>query len=214
MKMLQNHLDNQSISDNNKRDLSVSDADSLPDGAEHSDETLCRMAEEGDPYAAELLVLRYNRLVRVCCRPLFLMGASHEDLIQEGMLGLALAIRSYRRDRGASFHTYAERCIRNRILTAIRTASSGRHEALNTALPLDAETEDRPSYAGDPETRLIDTDAFQERLRRYQGMLSPLERQVLELYLQGMSYEEISRTLHRSGKSVDNAVQRIRKKLR
>ena len=214
MKMLQNHLDNRSISDNNKRDLSVSVPDGPQDGASLSDEALCRMAGEGDPYAAELLVLRYNRLVRVCCRPLFLMGASHEDLIQEGMLGLALAIRSYRQDRGASFRTYAERCIRNRILTAVRTAASGRHEALNTALPLDAETEDRPSYAGDPETRIIDTDAFQERLRRYQDMLSPLERQVLELYLQGMSYEEISRTLNRSGKSVDNAVQRIRKKLR
>lgn len=179
-----------------------------------TDENLCRMSARGDPFAAETLVLRYNWLVRVCCRPLFLMGASHEDLLQEGMLGLVLAIQSYCPERGASFRTYAERCIRNRVISAVRSAASGRHAALNSAVPLDAETDDQPSYEGDPETRMIDTDAFHERLRRYQDMLSPLERQVLDLYLQGMSYEEISLQLHRSGKSVDNAIQRIRKKLR
>lgn len=210
MEMLQNSLDNSVDCDNNGKD------DALPPecGAELPDELLCRMAEGGDAAAAEQLVLRYNRLVRSCCRPLFLMGASHEDLIQEGMLGLALAIRSYRPDRGASFRTYAERCIRNRLLSAVRNASSGKHEALNSALSLDAEGQDHPSYEADPETRIIDTDAFQERLRRYRDMLSPLERQVLNLYLQGFSYEEISRQLGRGSKSVDNAVQRIRKKLR
>lgn len=182
-------------------------------GTDSTDEALCARAAQGDSAAAEVLVLRYNWLVRCCSRPLFLMGADHEDLIQEGMLGLALAIQGYRPDRGASFRTYAERCIRNRLITAVRSAASGKHEALNSALPLDVATEDCLSYEGDPETQLVSQAAFQERLRCYRDQLSPLETQVLHLYLQGLSYQEISQQLERSCKAIDNAVQRIRKKL-
>ncbi|MCD7760758.1 MAG: sigma-70 family RNA polymerase sigma factor [Clostridiales bacterium] len=178
-----------------------------------TDEELCRLCMQGDSAAGESLVRRYSRLVRCCCRPLFLMGGDQEDLIQEGMLGLTLAIRRYDESRNASFRTYAERCIRTRLYTAIRDASSTTHAPLNEAVPLEPDGPVWMSYQDDPETLAVDRDAFQERLRQYQQQLTPLEEQVLTLYLQGLSYQEIAQRLDRSVKSVDNAVQRIRRKL-
>ncbi len=180
-------------------------------GADHtlttvSDEELCLLCANGSAEAEEALVVRYQGLVRRCSRALFLMGGDQEDLIQEGMLALVLAVRSYRRERGAGFSTYAYQCVRNRMVSAVRAAASGKHEALNSALPLDCalSLSDERSM----EQRLIREDS----LKGLQAMLTPLEAQVLELYLTGMSYRQISRRLNRSGKSVDNAVQRIRKK--
>ncbi|MCC8182907.1 MAG: sigma-70 family RNA polymerase sigma factor [Clostridiales bacterium] len=178
-----------------------------------TDEELCRLTTEGDSAAGEVLVRRYSRLVRLCCRPLFLMGGDQEDLIQEGMLGLTLAIRSYDSRQNASFRTYAERCIRTRLYTAIRDASSTTHAPLNESVPLEPDDPAWLSYQDDPETVVVSRDAFQERLRQYRQQLTSLEEQVLALYLQGLSYQEIAQRLNRSVKSVDNAVQRIRKKL-
>ncbi|MCC8129901.1 MAG: sigma-70 family RNA polymerase sigma factor [Clostridiales bacterium] len=178
-----------------------------------TDEELCRLTLEGDSAAGESLVRRYNRLVRRCCRPLFLMGGDQEDLMQEGMLGLTLAIRSYDAARGSSFRTYAERCIRTRLYTAIRDASSATHAPLNDSVPLEPDDPVWLSYQDDPETLVVDRETFQERLRQYRQQLTPLEEQVLNLYLQGLSYQEIAQHLERSVKSVDNAVQRIRRKL-
>lgn len=171
------------------------------------DETLCRRCAGGDAAAEEALVLRYGELVRRCCRPLFLMGGDSEDLMQEGMLALVLAIRSYRADKGAVFATYARRCIRNRLLNAVRCASSVRHEALNSALSLEAAAELDDGHQG-PEQQLIQSDTMAE----LRSALTALEGQVLDAYLLGLSYEQIALRLGRSVKSVDNAVQRIRKK--
>ena len=177
-----------------------------------SDEALCALAQSGDAAAEEALLLRHRRSVRLCARPLFLLGGDSEDLIQEGMLGLLRAIRGYDPHRGSSFSTYAELCIRSAMLTAIRGASAKRHSALNDSLPLDIllETDDP---AGDPEHILLLREATEERMERLRQRLSPLEAQVYALYREGLRCGEIAQRLGRSVKSVDNAISRIKGKM-
>ncbi len=177
-----------------------------------SDESLCCAAARGDAVAEELLVVRYDWLVRSCARPLFLMGADQEDLIQEGMFGLLKAIRDFDPERGASFRTFADLCIRHRMISAVRAAAAGRHAALNTSVSLEDEEGESASVDDSPEAKLIDREDVRERFRRLHQELTALERQVFPLYLQGLSYQEIAQKLSRSSKSVDNAVQRIRRK--
>ena len=188
-----------------------------------SDEALCVQAASGDRLAEETLVIRYNRLVRMCARPLFLAGGDSEDLIQEGMVGLLAAIRVYVPSKGASFHTYAETCIRNRLLSAVKAASRDKHTPLNNYISFetpffDGKT-DHYAYGTDqerlenPETIMIGREELRERLGVLKGQLSGFEAKVLGLYLNGLSYDEIAAEVKRSPKSVDNAVQRIRRKV-
>lgn len=181
---------------------------------ELSDEVLQEMALSGDRRAEEALILRYSRTVRSCARPLFLVGGDSEDLTQEGLLGLLDAIREYRGDRDVSFATFARVCIRNRMYSAVRSASRAKHAPLNSSLSWERDDVE-PDMATplDPEELLIAQEDRVERLQRLRRALSPLERTILEHYLQGLSYEEIAQGIHRSAKSVDNAVQRIRRKL-
>ncbi len=173
-----------------------------------SDEDLCFLATQGDAGAEETLILRYGRTVRSCARPLFLVGGDSEDLIQEGMLGLLDAIRQFDPDRDASFHTFAEVCVRNRLRSAVRADARSKNRPLNSSVSLD-EAEGESVVPLSPEEMMIDQESRQERLAR----LSPFENQVLSLYLTGVSYEDIGQRLQKSAKSVDNAVQRIRRKL-
>lgn len=186
------------------------------------DAELARMAKDGNRAAEEALVLRYGWLVRAGARPLFLMGGDSEDLVQEGMLGLIAAIREYDPERTASFRTYAETCVRNRLFSAVRAAARDKHTPLNSYVPLDPalfddsdrderRTDDRRQ--NDPEALLIRREDMQERMNRIYNQLSPLETRILRLYLNGMSYSEIASECNRSLKSVDNAVQRIRRKI-
>lgn len=189
---------------------------------EGSDEALCDLAAAGDRAAEERLVARYTRLVRVCARPYFLAGGDSEDLIQEGMIGLISAIRSFQPGREAGFRTYAEVCIRNRLRSAVRAAARDKHAPLNHSVPLDHslfddDTEQRPypleaSNLDDPEVLLIDREERQNRVRAVREQLSRFENVVLDLYLKGLSYGEIAALTGKSAKSVDNAVQRIRRK--
>lgn len=189
---------------------------------ESSDAELISQARSGERAAEETLVLRYGRLVRACARPLFLMGGDSEDLVQEGMMGLLAAIREYDPQRSASFRTYAEVCIRNRLLSAVRAASRDKHTPLNSYVPLDTalfddtESDERSSVdqrQGNPEALFIHREDMQERMNRIYSQLSPLETRVLRLYLSGLSYSEIASKCNRPLKSVDNAVQRIRQKI-
>ncbi len=189
---------------------------------EGSDAELITRARSGDRTAEEVLVLRFGRLVRACARPLFLMGGDSEDLVQEGMMGLLAAIREYDPERNAGFRTYAEVCIRNRLLSAVRAASRDKHTPLNSYVPLDTalfddtEHDERGSVdqrQGNPEALFIQREDMQERMNRIYSQLSPLETRVLRLYLSGMSYSEIASKCNRPLKSVDNAVQRIRQKI-
>ena len=187
---------------------------------EPSDEALCRRAADGSREAEEALVRRYSGLVRSCARPLFLAGGDSEDLLQEGMFGLIKAIREYEPGHAASFCTFAETCIRRRLYSVLRAAASGKHLPLNQAVPLDTSFFDanlslfgalRASSA-DPEELIIDRDRVAEALESTRKQLSEFEAKILGLYLDGLSCQEIAKAVGKSPKSVDNAVQRVRRK--
>ena len=189
----------------------------MDDRRTQSDETLWKLASEGDLRSEELLAERYARLVRATARPYFLVGGDSEDLLQEGMIGLLSAIRQYDPGREASFQTFAETCIRNRIYTAIRSAQRSKHAPLNGYVPFDDlrldENQARLSgQTSDPEEIILARERVSETLTAAVA-LSSMERRVLGHYLDGFSYEEIARRLGRQQKSVDNAIQRIRRKL-
>lgn len=187
------------------------------------DAELCALAVSGDRRAEETLVTRYNRLVRICARPYFLAGGDSEDLIQEGMVGLLAAIREYDPGRSASFRTYAEVCIKNRLFSVIKAAARDKHIPLNNSVsfgtPLFSGNGDPLAFGAsdgqgtDPEEILLSRESFRERLKALMGQLSGFEASVLRLYLNGLSYSEIAAEVNKSPKSVDNAVQRIRRKL-
>ena len=184
-----------------------------------TDEQLQALAKQGRSDAEEALVERYVRLVRICSRPHFLAGGDSEDLIQEGMMGLLSAVREYESDKDCSFKTFAEVCIRNRIHSAIRSAARKKHAPLNDGLSLDDVLSDESKSQGpsflqrDPEEQVLARESANEFFSTYSRCLSKLEAQILDLYLSGLSYQEIAKSLDRDTKAVDNAVQRIRRKL-
>ncbi|MGI6181188.1 MAG: sigma-70 family RNA polymerase sigma factor [Agathobaculum sp.] len=185
-----------------------------------SDEQLCLLAQLGDGDAAEVLVKRYARLVKTCARPYFLLGADTEDLLQEGMLGLMKAVREFDQTRGAPFQAFARLCVTRRIYSAVRAAASSRHAPLNQSLSIDrplfedlAESRTRVTAPmSDPETLVIGNEEREELIKQLYALLSEFEAKVLSLFLDGVSYEEMSETLHKPIKSVDNAIQRIKRK--
>ncbi len=176
------------------------------------DEELLELCRKGNLEAEEIIIERYQSLVRACARPLFLAGGDSEDLIQEGMFGLISAIRHYDGAGGATFRTYAEHCIRNRLLSAVRQAGRQKHKPLNESLPIEEGIE-TPYPAADPEELYINREAAKDFSVRINKELSGLERKVLGYYLDGLSYREISQRLNKPVKSIDNTVQRIRKKV-
>jgi len=183
-----------------------------------TDEELCAGAARKDPRAETELVRRYGQLVRACARPLFLAGGDSEDLIQEGMLGLLTAIRGFDPGRDAAFRTYAEICIRSRLYTAIRAAQGGKHAPLNQSVSLgpplfDGTNAHLLSSAESPEDVIIGREELKERLDALKGQLSEFEAQILPPYLNGLSCGEIAARVGRPQKSVDNAIQRIRRKM-
>ena len=177
---------------------------------EYSDEELCRLTASGDRDAEEVLVKRYLRMVRICARPYFLAGGDSEDLIQEATFGLLKAIREFAPGRDAKFKTFAEVCIRNRIRSAVATASRSKHAPLNDSVPFESPM---LGIGASPEELYISREEEAERLTKLDQKLSPLERKILELFLHGLSYREISEQVGRPAKSVDNAIQRIRRKV-
>ena len=182
-----------------------------------SDEKLCLGAAQGDQQAEAELVRRYGWLVRACARPLFLAGGDSEDLIQEGFLGLLTAIRGFDPERDAAFRTFAEICVRSRLHTVVRAAQGGKHAPLNHSVSYEPPLFDGPSAylfssAESPEDVVIGREELKERLEALKGRLSKFEAQILPPYLNGLSCGEIAQRVGRSQKSVDNAIQRIRRK--
>ena len=185
------------------------------------DETLCLLAVSGDRAAEEILVARYHRVVRTCARPFFLAGGDSEDLTQEGMVGLIKAVREFNADKDASFRTFAEVCIRNRLYSVLRASSREKHQPLNQSVSLDTPDFDSNSYTSGtnnlaqrgPEDFLIDREHTAALLSGVRKQLSEFEAKILGYYLDGLSCREIADTVGRSPKSVDNAVQRIRRKV-
>ena len=186
-----------------------------------SDAELQRLAVSGDRAAEEALAARYMQLVRVCARPLFLAGGDSEDLIQEGMFGLLSAIREFDPEQGASFRSFAEHCIRMRLYSAIKSASRLKHLPLNDSMPLEQLSDDPGSqlsaasqaFRRSPEDLILARESKEELIELCKRRLSRLELQVLDCYLEGLSYRDIAQRMQKDEKSVDNAVQRIRRKL-
>lgn len=186
-----------------------------------TDEDLCQLVSEGSRQAEETLVSRYTRLVRTCARPFFLAGGDSEDLTQEGMVGLIKAVREYDTAKVASFRTFAELCIRTRLYSALRTAGREKHKVLNQSVSLDTPDFDSNSYTSgtnnlaqrSPEDFIIDREHTAALLSGVRKQLSEFEAKILGYYLDGLSCREIAETVGKSPKSVDNAVQRIRRKV-
>jgi len=191
-----------------------------PQYMDFSDEELCALANGGDREAEECIVRRYYGLVRSQARPLFLVGGDSEDLIQEGMFGLLRAIREYDAQKAASFRTFAETCIRNRLYSALRASQRDKHSPLNESISLEAPFFDGNSYTfgvshlagSDPELLIIDRDRVADFWDDIRQQLSEFEAKILGLYLSGLSCQEIAKAVRKSPKSVDNAVQRVRRK--
>ena len=187
-----------------------------------SDQDLVFQVKSGDRTAEDKLLTRYGRLVRACARPLFLAGGDSEDLIQEGMMGLLSAVREYDNTSGVPFKAYAELCIRNRMYSAVKSAARLKHLPLNSGIPLDEilSDETKPQSVGFPESgrriteeQVLAKEGEQELHAAITRYLSAFEQQVMDLYLSGLSYAEMARQTGKSEKSIDNAVQRIRRKL-
>ena len=189
-----------------------------------ADEDAVLLAQGGDGAALEYVLNKYKNFVRTKARSYFLIGADHEDIVQEGMIGLYKAIRDFKSEKLTSFRAFAELCVTRQIITAIKTATRQKHIPLNSYVSLnkpiydeesdrtllDVISEDVPS---DPETMLIDREDLSFIEGRIGEMLSDLEKRVLVLYMDGKSYVEISEEMGRHVKSVDNALQRIKRKL-
>lgn len=188
------------------------------------DKVIIKMARNGDSVALEYIINKYRHYVLSKTKTYFLVGADRDDIIQEGMIGLFKAIRDYDVDKSTSFRYFAELCITRQIITAIKTATRQKHIPLNSYISLD-----RPIYMEESERTLLDTveglessDPVEEFLLRENmneikleiyGILSDLEAKVLKAYMKGKTYREIGNELSRDKKSIDNALQRIKRKV-
>ncbi|MBA4495871.1 RNA polymerase sporulation sigma factor SigH [Paenactinomyces guangxiensis] len=188
-----------------------------------ADEELVSGVRVGDSEALEYLINKYKNFVRAKARSYFLIGADHEDIVQEGMIGLYKAIRDFRGDKLASFKAFAELCITRQIITAIKTATRQKHIPLNSYVSLDKPAYDEESDRTlwdvvtvnplSPEEIYISQEEYNDIEDKIAKILSDLERKVLMLYLDGRSYQEIAVDLNRHVKSIDNALQRVKRKL-
>ncbi len=181
-----------------------------------ADEELLALAAERDLQAEEVLIRRYSRVIRSLARPFFLTGGDNDDLMQEGMLGLISAIRSYDAGEKTSFKTFAVLCIRRRLISAVRKSATQQDVSLDDCLSLESSLFDEISSRSDilrgPEELLIDREEARKRYRNLLQLLSVYEQSVLRCFLRGMSYREIAEITKKPEKAVDNAVQRIRRK--
>ena len=189
-----------------------------------TDEQVVILAQETDGPALEYLLNKYKNFVRTKARSYFLIGADHEDIVQEGMIGLYKAIRDYRAEKLSSFRAFAELCVTRQIITAIKTATRQKHIPLNSYIslnkPIYEEDSDRTLLdviteegMSNPEEMIIDREDLSVIEGKIGQMLSDLEKEVLVRYMEGKSYVEIAEEMGRHVKSIDNALQRIKRKL-
>ena len=189
-----------------------------------TDEELVLLYNNGNLDAQEAILRRYKNFVRAKARTYFLVGADNDDIVQEGMIGLYKAVRDFNVDKQSSFRTFADLCVTRQIITAIKSATRNKHFPLNSYISLN-----KPIYENDTERTLMDViseeivsdpeelilvnESFEEMEQKISNELSTFEKNVLSLYLEGCSYQEISLALNKHLKSIDNALQRIKKKL-
>ena len=184
------------------------------------DEELISRFKNGESEILDYLMEKYKEFVRKKARAMFLIGGETDDLIQEGMIGLFKAIQNYQPDREASFQTFAGLCIDRQLYSAVQNSNRQKHLPLNTYISLSNEEESEhlegswDSRTEDPESIVIDQESTRNLEQEISKALSPMENKVLDLYLKGKGYVEIGGILNKSPKSVDNALQRIRSKIR
>lgn len=194
---------------------------------QYSDEELIVRLRDGEADIMDFILNKYKNLVRSKAKSMYILGADREDLIQEGMVGLFKAVRDYDSGRDASFYTFAELCISRQMYTAVQASGRQKHMPLNTYISLYANTAEQGEEAEtellntlsdvsdrSPEELLIDKENLELLEKMIDKELSGFEKQVLDLYVTGMSYSQIAKVLGRDDKSTDNALQRIKHKLR
>jgi RNA polymerase sporulation-specific sigma factor len=193
---------------------------------ERTDDELVMASRTGDDEALSLLLNKYRAFARVKARSYFLVGADREDIVQEGMIGLYKAVRDFNPDMQSSFRAFAELCVTRQIITAIKTATRQKHGPLNNYVsfhrPVGGADDDGERVLGDviptvaisdPADLVISAERIRALQQHFDAVLSDLETEVLRLYVEGKSYQEIAERLQRHVKSIDNALQRIKKKL-
>ncbi len=195
----------------------------------YSDEELMIQLRDGDDGIMDFIMNKYKNLVRSKAKSMYILGADGDDLIQEGMIGLFKAVRDFDSGRDASFFTFADLCISRQIYTAVQASRRQKHIPLNTYISLYATAREKSGQSEEdtalvdilelgsgqsPEEMVIDKENVEQLERTIEKELSSFEKQVLDLYLTGMSYTQIAKVLGRDEKSTDNALQRIKTKLR
>lgn len=205
-------------------DVDLFSSDEAELGALNDEELLTRIKSQKDSAALDFLIKKYRNFVRIRARSYFLVGADREDIIQEGMIGLYKAIRDFRGEKLSSFRAFAELCVTRQIITAIKTATRQKHIPLNSYISLNKPIYDEDSdrtlldvlsgtAVSDPEELMINREEFLTIEYKMEQILSDLEWKVLMSYLDGKSYQEIAIDLNRHVKSIDNALQRVKRKL-
>lgn len=183
------------------------------------DEELISRFKNGESEILDYLMEKYKNMVRKKARTMFLIGGENDDLIQEGMIGLFKAVRDYQPDRDAAFRTFASICVDRQIYNAIQSSNRQKHQPLNSYISLSEQDGENEEHLGDnwgenPESIIIDQENVQDLEQEITATLSPMENQVLEYYLAGNGYGEIAQIMGKTPKSIDNALQRIRIKIR
>ena len=179
-----------------------------------SDKDLASLAAGGNADATDALLARYKDVIRAKAKKYYMLGGDQDDIIQEGMIGLFKAVQTFDPAGGASFRTYMTICVHNQILNAVEAATAKKHAPLNSSLSLDELAGDFIDLDADPEEQAIFAEAMGLILSDESKLLSPLEKQVARMLANGKGYREISGELGRPAKSVDNTIQRIRRKLK
>ncbi len=199
-------------------------ASTRPAGERREDDELIERYRAGDGEALDTLLVRYRGFTRMKAHSYFIVGADRDDIVQEGMIGLYKAIRDYEPDREASFRSFAEVCITRQIITAIKAATRQKHAPLNSYVPLHAGSDANDDsgdlsdilptvHQSDPLELLVASEEVESMRLCFAEVLSEFEIEVLHLYVEGKTYREIGETLGRHTKAIDNAVQRIKKKV-
>nr|WP_294525167.1 RNA polymerase sporulation sigma factor SigH [uncultured Blautia sp.] len=185
--------------------------------SKYRDEELIQRLRAGEKGIADYLIEKYKDLVRRKVRAMFLIGGDTDDLIQEGMIGLFKAVRDYQPGKEASFLTFAQMCIDRQIYSAVQSSNRQKHMPLNTYISLSQEDEESPlakAWVETPEEIIIDRENTRALEEEIKSALSPMENTVLNYYLEGKSYADIGRLMDKNPKSIDNALRRIRTKIR
>lgn len=180
-----------------------------------TDKQLLELINKGDSVALSVLLVRYKTMVNAIARPYFLIGGEYEDLVQEGMIGLYKAVISYNDFENTAFSSYAYSCIKSKILDVIKTANRDRHKALNNCIPISLYNESTSStLANSAEEVAIQNDINSNILSKIQQVLNKQEQTLFFAYLEGKSYQELAAEFNKSYKAIDNALQKIKKKIK